>query len=84
MSRRGWKTINISEMQASRIEAAVHAGYARHRDEFVRIWTEIGLVVTGILATQPDLLQALFEPRHGPVQSPGRPPEAREPHERDP
>lgn len=54
LSRRGYKTANITEAQIRRIDAAVAAGYARNRDEFIRMWTEVGLIVTSLLPTSGD------------------------------
>lgn len=53
MPRKGWTAVNLSSQQARRVSAAVEAGFARSRDDFVRHWVEIGLVVTGLLPLDP-------------------------------
>ena len=50
MSKKGWKTLNIRKQQADRIDAVVQQGLAPSRDEFVRTWTEVGLVLTRLAA----------------------------------
>lgn len=60
MTRRRRKTANLSLLQANRIEAAVAAGYARNRDEFVRFWAEFGLVAIGLMELRPHLVKALL------------------------
>jgi hypothetical protein len=53
--RKGWKSINLPAAQYERVRQACEGGAARNNDEFVRIWTEVGLVLTNLAALRGNL-----------------------------
>ena len=67
-----WKSINLPELQYNRVKQAVDRGYARNNDEFVRIWVEVGLILTSLEPLHDALRRMAERSVQEPV--PGKPP----------